>query len=292
MMLASRGKPADIARLQKAGYLFTLKVDGVRCKATVTDGKVELVSRQGVTITSQFPEVVEALHKALPVGHWVLDGELAVNDERGLPSWPLTHRRNAQTRNTSGWAAKLPATYYLFDLLVEDGHDISSRTTLARHEGLAAIPLSNSLAVVLNSFDGAALWEVVMQHGLEGLVAKRANAPYRNGRGADWVKIKRTSTVTCLVGGFSPGTGSRASTFGHLDLYLVRDNALTLVGHVGSGFSDAELKQVMHALHRPPMIVEIEYLDVSPDGQLRQPVFLRMRTDVDITACTHDQLAY
>lgn len=295
MMLATRGAVSDIARLQDLGYRFDLKIDGVRCVATVEQGVVSLVSRAGVTITSQYPEIVEALRKALPHGSWELDGEIAVNDARGLPCWPLTGKRNAQVRNPEKWAEHLPATYYLFDLLRHDGDNVRGWSYVKRQEMLG-LEISvweqhPALALVLHSTDGQALWDVVVEHRLEGIVAKRESATYHSGRSADWVKIKRTSTVTCLVGGYDPGEGSRASTFGALHLYLLDDaQTLVQVGRVGSGFSNAELKRVMQALHRPPLIVEVEYLDISPDGLLRQPVFLRMRPDAGVTECTLDQL--
>ncbi len=290
MMLATRGRTEDIARLTKAGWLFDLKIDGVRAEATVVDGDVTLVSRQGVTITAQYPEVVEALTKALPRGHWVLDGEIAVNDERGLPSWPRTHKRNAQTRNAAGWAQSHPATLYVFDLLVASGTDMRTWSFANRRQVLdQEIHRTTHVRPVLTSSDGAAMWSVVTEHGLEGLVAKRPGAAYTDSRSTSWIKIKRTSTATCLVGGHSAGTGSRGATFGNLHLYLVREGELVLVGHVGSGFSHREVKEAMRRLHQPPMIVEVEYLDFH-SGSLRQPVFKRFRADAGVGECSYDQV--
>lgn len=292
MMLANRGHVDDILRLQQVGSIFDLKIDGVRCLATIEDGTVSLESRQKVTITGQYPEVVGVL-AGLRSGLWVLDGEIAVNDEQGLPSWPLTAKRNAQTRFTAGWAAKLPATYYVFDVLVADGEDVRGKPLTERREILAGLDLT----MVLSTTDGAALWDVVMQHRLEGIVAKRPSSRYHSGRSSDWVKIKHTQTVTCLVGGFDPGEGSRASTFGALHLYLLNDKGEPVqVGKVGSGFSDRELREVMRVLHhpdlltQPPLIVEVEYLDFSPGGLLRQPVFQRVRRDASVAECTLEQL--
>lgn len=294
-MLAQRGRVEDdLAPLGEAGYLFDLKIDGVRCLATVEDGQVTLVSRAGVTFTYQYPDVVAAL-RTLPPGRWVLDGEIAVSDERGLPSWPLTAKRNSQVRNTSGWAAKLPATYHVFDLLEHDGQDLRPWALGNRRHVLreALAEVDPGVRAVLSSYDGQAMWQVVVEHHLEGVVAKRPGSPYRNGRSSDWVKIKRTQTVTCLVGGYDPGEGHRADTFGALHLYLIsHEGLLVQVGKVGSGFSNREVDQVMHALHHTPLVVEVEYLDVSPDGLLRQPVFQRIRSDVTVADCTLDQLKH
>src|SRR5207237_7223797 len=180
MMLCVRGTPEDIPRLTKAGCVWSLKVDGVRCMADIEDGIVTLTSREGVTITSQYPEVVESLSTLS--GSWRLDGEIAVNDERGLPSWPLTAKRHAQTRFTSGWAAKLPATFHAFDLLTADGRDVRSLPFIDRFAALEDL----GLQVVLHTTDGEALWKVVCEHGLEGMVAKRPRSRYRTGRSSDW----------------------------------------------------------------------------------------------------------
>lgn len=294
MMLACRGRVDEIDRLQEQGYLFDLKIDGVRCMATVDHGSVELVSRTGLTMTSRYPEVVAALKDACPSGRYVLDGEIAVVDDRGLPDWPLTHKRDAQQSRTSQWAERLPAKYFVFDVLEVGTVDMRGWAYANRRQVLdqeAAEWRGSTLQPTLFATEGQALWSVVCEHQLEGMIAKRASAPYREGRSQDWVKVKRTSTVSCLVGGTDPGTGARASSFGNLHLYLLdEDHTLVPVGKVGSGFSDKEIRQVMHALHHPPLIVEVEYLDCSPDGQLRQPVFQRIRTDLEVTDCTLDQL--
>lgn len=292
MMLASRGAVEDIDRLQAEGYLFDLKIDGVRCLATVKDGHAALASRTGQSLTSAYPEIALPLGRMFTWGTWVFDGEIAVNDERGLPSWPLTHKRNAQGKNASYWSQQMPATYYVFDVL-EAGHaDLRTTAYANRRQALEAEfrPGDGRIQPNLSTADGHALWDVVCQHRMEGMVAKRAESPYRDGRSSDWVKIKRTSTVSCMVGGYDPGEGSRAGTFGGLHLYLLDDDGLVPVGKVGSGFSDVEIRRVMQAMHHPPLIVEVEYLDVSPDGQLRQPVFQRVREDLAVTDCTIDQL--
>ena len=294
MMLASRGAVEDIDRLQAEGYLFDLKIDGVRCVATVEDGQVTLTSRTGITMTSRYPEIVSALADLYPKGRMVLDGEIAVFDDRGLPSWELTHKREMQQRHVPSWAERLPAHYLMFDILELEGRDLRGWAYANRRQVLQQETsdwIADTLQLTVLSSDGKALWDVVREHHLEGVIAKRPDSPYRDGRSRDWVKIKRTSTVSCLVGGFDPGEGSRSSTFGCLHLYLVgQDQALVPVGKVGSGFSDRELRQVTTALAHPPLIVEVEYLDVSPDGQLRQPVFQRVREDLGVQDCTTGQL--
>lgn len=294
LMLAHRARVDDIDELAGRGYLFDLKIDGCRCLAEVTDGTARLSSRSGADMTRRYPEVIAALEAAVPTGRVVLDGEIAVNDERGLPSWPLTHKRDAQQSKVTRWSQSHPATYYAFDILELGSVDMRKWAYANRRQVLEQEVSgwgSPTIRPVLQSADGHALWDVIVEHQLEGMVAKRADSQYRPGRSRDWLKIKRTSTVTCLVGGYDPGEGGRANSFGCLHLYLLDEaHNLVPVGKVGSGFSDRELRHVAAALPHPPVIVEVEFLDVSPDRQLRQPVFQRLRTDAEVTDCTLDQL--
>ena len=292
LMLSQRGSPSDIARLQDKGWLFDMKIDGVRCRAMVDHGKVTLLSRTGADMTHRYPEITDVLAYGYAETTIVLDGEIAVPDDTGMPSWPLTHKRDAQQARPTLWATKLPARFWAFDLLEFDAVDqrglpYGERRVLLEDEALA---WPKTLTTTICTGEGQRLWGLIQQHRLEGMIAKDPKAPYRAGRSPAWVKIKRTNTVSCLVGGFDPGEGSRSSTFGALHLFLLNAQDLVPVGKVGSGFSDRELKQVMQAMHHPPLIVEVEYLDVSPDGQLRQPVFQRVRTDLAVTDCTMDQL--
>lgn len=292
LMLSTRGSPDDVKLLQDKGYLFDMKIDGVRCLAVIESGQVALTSRTGIDITKCYPEIVAALKDTCP-SDIVLDGEISIFDERGLPSWPKTHLRAAKQSRFEHWSEALPAHLMVFDILRLGHQDLRPWAYANRRQVLEQEVKDPSGVIVptVLSADGEKMWELVREYDLEGLIAKRPDAPYRLGRSRDWVKIKRTNTVSCLVGGFDPGEGSRSATFGCLHLYLLDDaQTLVQVGKVGSGFSDRELKRVMQAMHSPPLIVEVEYLDVSPDGQLRQPVFQRMRDDLAVTDCTMNQL--
>ncbi len=292
-MLAQRGKVTDLPTLARDGYLFDLKIDGVRCLAEVFDGDVILKSRKGADITARYPEITKALHRTGEPGRLLLDCEIAVCDPQGLPSWELTHKRDAQVRSIDRWSQHMPATLFVFDCLQHRGIDMRSRPFEKRRHHLETLvqewndPRINA---VLHTGNADALWQVVCDHNLEGVVAKHAASGYRPGRSRDWVKVKRTHTATCLVGGFDPGEGSRAATFGALHLYLLDDKqSLVQVGKVGSGFSFSDLRRVASLLTKPPLMVEVEYLDVR-SGVLRQPVFRGVRTDVEVADCTMKQL--
>lgn len=290
-MLAQRGSVDD---LNLPGYVHDLKIDGVRCIAEVNEGQVVLKSRRGSDITARYPEVVQALHGTGEPGRLVLDCEIAVCDDKGLPSWEHTHKRDAQQSQIQRWASHMPASLFVFDCLTYRGIDMTERPYSARRDYVEALTGqwdNPRLQATISHAAGDALWAVVCEHQLEGVVAKRIGAPYRPGRSRDWIKIKRTRTVTCLVGGFDPGEGSRRDSFGALHLYLLDDkDELVPVGRVGSGFSHADLRRVKNLLGRPPLLVEVEYLDVR-SGVLRQPVFKGVREDVEVADATMAQLA-
>lgn len=292
VMLAQRGEVKDLPALASAGYLFDLKIDGVRALVTIDGTDITIKSRRGEDITGKYPEVVGALREQ-GEQRVVLDCEIAVCDNRGLPSWERTHKRDAQVNRIARWAAHMPATLFVFDCLQYRGIDMRSRPFAARRERVETLTAAwdtPRLQAVLHGVTEAAMWAVVSDFDLEGLVAKRADSPYRPGRSRDWIKIKRTRTATCLVGGFDPGEGSRADTFGALHLYLLDEHQeLVPVGRVGSGFTFADLKRVKNLLGRPPLMVDVEYLDVR-SGVLRQPVFRGVRDDIDVADCTMTQL--
>ena len=306
-MLAERGTPDDIDALRTAGYVFDLKVDGIRALVTARSGRasaggaaaVTMTTRLGSDLTRRFPELVDAL---LPVAsRWpgtVLDAEIAVPDEQGLPSWPLTQQRTAQRSAGAKWATKLPARLYVFDLL-QLGPDVTTAWPYHRRrsslEELAA-EWSPPLGLTLTSVDPWPLWDVVNKHRLEGIIAKRQDSRYRRGRSADWVKIKAIRTVSCLVGGVDWGTESDRPVAQRgqpraLELYLVDPaGELVPVGRVGAAASGSLRKQLLAGLGNPPLIVEVEYSHITASGRMRQPVLRRVRSDLDVLACGIDQL--
>jgi bifunctional non-homologous end joining protein LigD len=304
LMLAERGSVDDLGRLAAAGYAFDLKVDGIRALVSTQPAaaapRVQMTTRLGADLTVRFPELRDALLTvASERPGLVLDTEVAVPDERGLPSWPLTQQRTAQRSGAARWAAELPARLYVFDLLGLDGEPTTGWTYDQRRDALeqVAADWTPPLGLTLTSVDPWPLWEVVTGHGLEGVIAKRRGSRYRRGRSADWVKIKTLRTVSCLVGGVDWGPaadlpGAPREYPRALDLYLLdADGELRPMGRVGASTSDRLRRQILDGLRRPPLIVEIEYASVTAAGRLRQPVLRQVRTDVGVLDCGMDQLA-
>jgi len=292
-MLAHRGTPADLDRLRQRGYVFDLKVDGVRALVTVDDAQLSLVSRNDKQYAGRFPELLEPL-EPLRARRVVLDAEIAVPDRRGLPSWPLTQRRTARQSGAGHIEPHLRARLYVFDITRLEGVDVRASPFSERRALLQELAdgWSPELTLTVCVDEPHALWALVAEHRLEGVIAKRAVSAYRPGRSADWIKVKAVHTVTCLVGGvtWSGERGTREPR--SLDLYLVaEDGSLVPVGSCSAGVGAEMRRELVRRLRQPPLVVEVEYSQVTGGRVLRHPVLRALRPDVGVLDCSVDQLA-
>jgi bifunctional non-homologous end joining protein LigD len=300
-MLASPGrKPGEAAEgvvqrlVAQTGWWFEVKWDGIRAVVDVGE-QVRITNRRGADITSRYPDLVAGL-AGKAVG--VLDCEIVVLD-KGVPSFERAHLRDAQSTPAAAkrMAKAHPATLVPFDVLVLDGVTLELLPYTERRVHLERVLAALSAAgapvmVPPTSDDGMAMWAAVREHHLEGLIAKKATSRYRRRRSPDWIKIKATSVASVMVGGFTPGTGHLSGTFGNLHMMVVDHNGdLVRLGNVGSGFTDKQRREIKHLLNtqQHPIIIDVEYLERSSNGQLRMPVFRGLRTDVEPLACNLDQ---
>lgn len=299
LMLATSSGPdrdpqAVIERLMRSGgWTFEVKFDGIRALAEVRSGEVTITNRNGTSIGHRYPDVVEAL-TGLP--DLVLDGEIVCPDGDGRPDFARVHRRDAQSHplRIRQLARACPAQFVAFDVL-EHGVDLRRRAYRQRREVLeqvGSVLREHGAVVPPVDGDGRMMWAMVADLALEGLVAKQDTSTYVGRRAKTWLKIKRTSRVSVLVTGSEPGRGSRASTFRALEMGLFdRDGTIVDVGSVGSGFAEADLQRIWRMLQADEQIViEVEYLDISPHGILREPVFKGLRNDVPASSCSLGQV--
>ena len=298
------------APFSKAGWVFELKLDGYRLRAAREDGVAKLVSRKGHDMTAGFPEIAKAI-AALPYEGLILDGELVVADDAGRPSFSRLQNRAKLSRlpEIKRAAVETPATFYVFDLLGFEGYDVRPLALVKRKAILAKLlPRAGALRYS-DHFEtkGEALYEHVVQLGLEGIMAKKADSAYRGGRSPNWLKIRADRTGDFVVVGCSKPKGSRGG-FGALHLGGYVDGKLTYLGRAGSGFDAKLLKEMSaqleasvrpttpceagpvpegpdHVWVEPAIVVEVRYKEVTPDGLLRQPVFLRVRDDKEPKDC-------
>jgi bifunctional non-homologous end joining protein LigD len=285
------------------GWLFELKYDGYRLLARKEAGRVTLRYRRGGDATALFPEVARAI-SLLPVEEAAIDGELVVLDAAGRPDFAELQRRAQLGRALDVAEASVlrPATLFAFDLLSAGGLDLRALPLVRRKAILAT--LAPRLGPVRFAdhveTEGEALYREVEAKGLEGIVAKRADAPYRAGRSAAWLKIRTERTGDFAVVGFTLPASGRTG-FGALHLAARGEAGLAYAGRVGTGFDEGLLAALGARLstgvvgsppcggtvprgkgHRwvePSLVVEVRFKEWTPDGLLRQPVFLRVRDD-------------
>ena len=284
-------------------WIFELKYDGYRLVAgRSAEGTVKLRYRNGLDVTAFFPEIARAL-RVLPYG-LVLDGEVVVLDSQGHPSFPRLQARGQirKARDAERAAVDDPATLFVFDMPGFGEFDLRGLPLLERKALLVRVlPKAGALRYSDHvPSRGKELFEQVKSRGLEGLVAKRANAPYRAGRSGDWLKLPAEKTADFVVVGYSRGKGNRGP-LGALHVGAWCAGELRYVGRVGTGFNDrllSELTADLAALERktpacagnlpqgpehvwvePRMVVEARYKTFTDDGLLRHSVFSRLRDD-------------
>ncbi len=300
------------APLEGPDLVYEPKYDGVRTLAHVAPGHpvptVRLYSRLGNDKTSQFPAIVRALGRyALKLKQpVVLDGEIVALDARGRPTG-FQHLQGRIHLKSVAAADDRPAAFIAFDLLRDGPHDLRGMTLVARRAALERVfndPGSPVLRLAPQvAHDGRDLYRDALEQGWEGLIVKRAGSKYLSGkRTSDWMKLKLVREQEFVVGGWTEPRGTR-SHFGALLLGVYDQRRLVYVGHVGSGFDEAELARITTALKplaakaspfaegppaanetphwvKPRLVVQVKFTEWTDDGRLRHPTYLGVRDDV------------
>lgn len=287
-------------------WAYEPKLDGFRGIVFVDGGDFYIQSRGGKALARYFPEL------GFAAGRWVLDGELVIRDDDGnLEFDALQERIHPAQSRIELLAKEIPAAYVAFDLLAEGdesllGAPLSERRArlerIAAQAGLELTPLSPDA-------DRAERW----LDGIEGVMAKRLDAPYVPGKRRGMAKVKRERTIDCVVMGWRPG--KEEGTVGSLILGLYDGGRLRSVGHI-SGFS-AEAKRALRPMLapletgesgsaepsrwtggrelewvalRPELVIEVGY-DHAAAGRIRHGArFHRFRDDKDPAECRFEQL--
>lgn len=288
-------------------WVYELKWDGIRAVGFVRNGKCELRSRLGRSLTAHYPELA-VLAERLAAAEAIVDGEIVALDEQGRSDFEKLQGRMHVMRPTRAQIEAAPATYYLFDLLYCDGWDLRAAPLVERKRQLERI-LQSGPPVLYSSHvaeQGSELFELARQRGLEGVVGKLARSPYVAGRSTHWVKFKATQEVDAVVAGFTAPQGGREH-FGALVLGLYDGETLRYIGGVGSGFSEKTLREIRKDLEgletpqcpfaaepptkelarwvKPVLVARVKMNSWTRERQLRQPVFLGWREDLDPKEC-------
>jgi bifunctional non-homologous end joining protein LigD len=309
MLAISIEKPFD-----NPEYVFEIKWDGYRAVSFIEDSRARLVSRNQNDLTGRYPELHQ-LPDFVKAETAILDGEVVALDEHGRASFSLMQQRTGIREHGRRVSARsdIPVLYYVFDLIYIDGYDLRRVSLEERKQVLAEILTSTGPLRYSDHFDqGTKLFEAAKQQGIEGIVAKRRGSCYEERRSREWLKIKITQTLDCVIGGYTDSEGSR-QYFGSivLGLYDKKGN-LIHVGQAGTGFTQSTLKQIFSLLKdretnrnpfhgnvdarrvhwiKPELVAEIKFTEwthETADGglKLRAPVFMGLREDKDPKECT------
>ena len=291
-------------RFYEPGWVYERKLDGERCVA-VHDGDVRLLSRNGHDVSASFPEVADAVAEQ-PDG-LVLDGEV-VAFEGSRTSFARLQPRMQVRDPARARASGVRVFYYVFDLLRCDGEDVTDRPLRERQRLLRrTLRTGDPIRHVphRNTADEAWFGEVC-RRGWEGLIAKRADAPYPHGRSREWLKFKCEAGQELVIVGYTDPEGSREGLGALLLGYHRHEDGrdeLVYAGKVGTGFSRAVLRDLENRLSRleiptsacttghlphrgvhwvrPELVAEVAFTEWTRAGQLRHPRYLGLRRDKD-----------
>jgi DNA ligase D-like protein (predicted ligase) len=306
-ILPSRVKP-ELAALVKAApdgpsWLHEIKLDGYRMHARIEGGSVKILIRRGNDWTLKYPTIARALLE-LPTKNAYLHGELCGVLPDGRTAFNLI-----QNSMEHGDASLV---YFVFDLLFLDGEDLTALPLIDRKTRLEAflVGAPDMLRYTDHQIgQGPAFYRLACEHGLEGIVSKRINGRYEPDR-RSWLKTKCLNREEFVVVGWSDPEGSRHRIGALLLGYYTPSGDLIYAGRAGTGMPVAELERLYERLQplaipkmplveppprggrfgsplvlsrvhwvRPEMVVEVSFVEMTPDGLLRHVVYLGERED-------------
>ncbi|WP_413295002.1 DNA ligase D [Bdellovibrio sp. HCB185ZH] len=264
-------------------WLHELKFDGYRIQAHVNGEDVKLFTRSGQNWTNKFPSIEADLQK-LDLQGAVIDGEIVILDKNGRSDFQLLQNalKSRQTQNMF---------LYAFDLLAIDGKDLRTRPLEQRRDELVKIFKKTATRIRYSEEyqgTGKSLLALAKKHGLEGIISKKRNSPYRSERNSNWLKIKCSEQQEFVIGGYTLGKGSR-DHFGALLLGVYKKDKLQYVGRVGTGFTQQSLQDIFKTLK--PLETKSSPFDIkSPKG--RDIHWLKPKYSAEITFSnwTHDEI--
>jgi len=276
------------------GWLFEPKWDGYRALAYIRGGEVELQSRTGKSdLTTRFDRIARALPRAVRTPDCVLDGEVCAVDDTGRASFSAMQQGSGTL------------VYYVFDLLEQDGEPLVDLPLTERRRRLKKLlGRSHSVAFTDTFEDGDALLDAAAKQGLEGVMAKRPDSRYEQGRSRQWLKVKVRPRQELVVAGYTKGQ-RRRERMGALVLAVHEQGGLRWAGNVGTGFTEDEIDELLVRLKplerpdsplvtaprmprvrksdvrwvEPELVVEVEFVEWTHEGHLRFPTFLGLRED-------------
>ncbi|HEX2763186.1 MAG TPA: DNA ligase D, partial [Allosphingosinicella sp.] len=278
-----------------SGWVHEMKYDGYRCLLAIGGGKARIYTRSGLDWSDKFPEIVEAALE-LDVGSALLDGEIVRLDDQGRSSFSALQQ--AISEGGRG------LTLFLFDALEIDGEDLTRFPNIERKNRLATLIGEGRPPALLYADHivgrGEELLNAMCEAGQEGIISKRADAPYRNARTKAWLKVKCIQRQEMVIVGWTP-SDKKGRGFRSLLLGVNEGGGLRYVGKVGTGFSMRLIGELLAKLERievdkaptavpradargahwvkPQLVAEIAFTEFTSEGIVRHPSFLGLRSD-------------
>ena len=298
-------------RFSDPGWIYERKFDGERCLAYRHGTAVRLLTRNRLQVNSTYPEIGEAIG-AQNSADFVVDGEVVAFD-RGTTSFARLQQRLGVRHPGPELRRRVPVYYYVFDILYAGGQDVRhlplrDRKRILRNTLTFAAPLR--FATHRNR-DGEAYLAQACRNGWEGLIAKRADAPYQAGRSRDWLKFKCENSQEFVIGGYTDPEGTRHGFGALLIGYQDGSGELVYAGKVGTGFDEATLADLHRQLVRlkresspftrgtlpksgvhwvePVLVGQVGFSEWTTAGQLRHPRYQGLRRDKDPAAVTREK---
>jgi bifunctional non-homologous end joining protein LigD len=281
-------------------WLLERKFDGERCVARKDGDAVRLESRTGKDLTGTYPEVRAAI-AAQRADELLVDGEVVAFDG-DQTSFSRLQQRLGVSNPSRALVKEFPVVYCVFDLLEAGGEDLTSRPLDERRARLekAIRPKKGLRISEAWREESQRRYAQACRSGWEGLIAKRADAPYARGRSRDWLKLKCVLEQEFVIGGYTEPAGSRTD-FGAVLVGYYEGDGLRYAGKVGTGYSAKTLRELGAQLRkletpespfadarpiprgthwtRPELVAQIGFAEWTGDGRLRQPRFLGLRDD-------------
>ncbi|HET9849240.1 MAG TPA: non-homologous end-joining DNA ligase [Candidatus Dormibacteraeota bacterium] len=278
-------------------WLFEVKWDGIRLVTFIDGDTVTLQTRAGRTVNDEYPQL-QAMTRLVKAKQAILDGEIVVFDEEGRPSFQLWQNRGREARQLH---------YMVYDIVYFDGQRLFRVPLEDRKRLLRDVILDSDLVRYSDHVigEGKAFFKAAREKQLEGIVAKLRDSPYQPGvRSAAWLKIKTTKQQDVVIGGFTAGRNSR-KYFGAILVGVYDDKGrFVYAGHTGGGFDEKTLAALYERMKplitkespfagtpphtnekptwvKPELVAEVKFAEWTRDGVMRQPVFVRLRDDID-----------
>jgi bifunctional non-homologous end joining protein LigD len=289
-------------RFSDPAWIYERKLDGERCLTFRDGADLRLETRNRKVVSSTYPELAEALG-GQPASDFIVDGEV-VAFEDGQTRFSQLQQRLGVAHPGPELLHQVPVTYYIFDVLWADGTDLRPLPLLERKQHLTdLLRWGGPLTFVEHRVrDGEQYYVEACRQGWEGLIAKRADAPYRAGRTKDWLKFKCENNQEFVIGGWTDPQGTRIGLGALLIGYYDSDGKLVYAGKVGTGFNTATLRMLHDELTkleratspfsrgelprrrgvhwaRPQLVGQVGFSEWTTAGELRHPRFQGLRRD-------------